>query len=619
MAYQALYRKYRPDSFDGVAGQKAIVQTLINAVKQQKIAHAYLFCGPRGTGKTSIAKIFAKMLNCEHQESAPCGSCKNCLDFQNGAHPAIIEIDAASNNGVDEVRNLIEKVKYAPMEGKYKVYIIDEVHMMSTGASNALLKTIEEPPAHVIFIFATTVPHKVLPTIISRCQRFDFHKVSVSDSVERLQYVLDQEHIQMDEEAVRMIAVLADGGMRDALSILDQCIAYAQDAITIEDINAIYGITTPAEKGLLLHNVIQNNYLEMVNQIEELNEKGIDIRRLTSDLIDLLKESLIYSLTEDEHLISSAYQDVIREQLIQIPKSRRFQMLDVLMDTFEKYRNASDVLSYFEVAMLKLLNIGEEKTTAEISSTDSSADNKPKVQPVIQYQMNDLSKDDRPIKKPAPEPQIPLSDLPKKENDVSRETSKQPSILLEPRETAEKKQECLFDMEEEAQKEQSATKEEPSLMIDDTYVLRLLVGANKQERQMDDEKFRDLPDYLNELDWAKYANAIKNTEIVASGKNYIVLSAASTIEAREINQIEQKEGFLSFTNQLLGISKKVFAIDHEQRKRVIGRFKEQMIQGKLPEPVHIEVKKEKKQKETVKTTEEKLTDLFGDEIVFMEE
>lgn len=619
MAYQALYRKYRPDSFDGVAGQKAIVQTLINAVKQQKIAHAYLFCGPRGTGKTSIAKIFAKMLNCEHQESAPCGSCKNCLVFQNGAHPDIIEIDAASNNGVDEVRNLIEKVKYAPMEGKYKVYIIDEVHMMSTGAFNALLKTIEEPPAHVIFIFATTEPHKVLPTIISRCQRFDFHKVSVSDIVERLQYVLDQEHIQMDEEAVRMIAVLADGGMRDALSILDQCIAYAQDAITTEDINAIYGITTPAEKGLLLHNVIQNNYLEMVNQIEELNEKGIDIRRLTSDLIDLLKESLIYSLTEDEHLISSAYQDVIREQLIQIPKSRRFQMLDVLMDTFEKYRNASDVLSYFEVAMLKLLNIREEKTTAEISSTDSSADNKPKVEPVIQNQMNNLSKADRPIEKPAADPQIPLADLPKKENDVSRETSKQPAMSLEPRETAEKKQECLFDMEEEAQKEQSATKEEPSLMIDDTYVLRLLVGANKQERQMDDEKFRDLPDYLNELDWAKYANAIKNTEIVASGKNYIVLSAASTIEAKEINQIEQKEGFLSFTNQLLGISKKVFAIDHEQRKRVIGRFKEQMIQGKLPEPVHIEVKKEKKQKETVKTTEEKLTDLFGDEIVFMEE
>lgn len=620
MSYMALYRKFRPTTFDEVKGQDHIVTTLKNQIRTGRIGHAYLFCGTRGTGKTTVAKILAKAVNCENpQDGEPCNECETCREIIEGSSMNVMEIDAASNNGVDNIRDIKEQVQYSPASGKYKVYIIDEVHMMSTGAFNALLKTIEEPPAHVIFIFATTEPHKVLPTIISRCQRFDFHKVSVSDIVERLQYVLDQEHIQMDEEAVRMIALLADGGMRDALSILDQCIAYAQDAITIEDINSIYGITTPAEKGLLLHNVIQNNYLEMVNQIEELNEKGIDIRRLTSDLIDLLKESLIYSLTEDEHLISSAYQDVIREQLIQIPKSRRFQMLDVLMDTFEKYRNASDVLSYFEVAMLKLLNIGEEKTTAEISSTDSSADNKPKVQPVIQNRMNDLSKADRPIEKPAADPQIPLADLPKKENDVSRETSKQPAMPLEPRETAEKKQECLFDMEEEAQKEQSATKEEPSLMIDDTYVLRLLVGANKQERQMDDEKFRDLPDYLNELDWAKYANAIKNTEIVASGKNYIVLSAASTIEAKEINQIEQKEGFLSFTNQLLGISKKVFAIDHEQRKRVIGRFKEQMIQGKLPEPVHIEVKKEKKQKETVKTTEEKLTDLFGDEIVFMEE
>ena len=195
MAYQALYRKYRPDNFDGVAGQKAIVQTLKNAVKQNKIAHAYLFCGPRGTGKTSIAKIFAKMLNCEDHDHAPCGKCKNCIDMQKGAHPDIIEIDAASNNGVDEVRNLIEKVKYAPIEGKYKIYIIDEVHMMSTGAFNALLKTIEEPPAHVIFIFATTEPHKVLPTIISRCQVLDIKPMQKDDIMEQLiRHEIDKEN-----------------------------------------------------------------------------------------------------------------------------------------------------------------------------------------------------------------------------------------------------------------------------------------------------------------------------------------------------------------------------------------------------------------------------------------
>ena len=239
MGYKALYRTYRPNSFDEVAGQKHVVKTLQNAIEQKKIAHAYLFCGPRGTGKTSIAKIFAKTINCENEVEKPCLKCDNCLAVQEGNHPDIIEIDAASNNGVEEVRSLIEKVKYAPLKGKYKVYIIDEVHMMSTGAFNALLKTIEEPPAHVIFILATTEPHKVLPTIISRCQRFDFTKVSRIEIIERIHTILKAENIQCDEDVVKLIAQLADGGLRDALSILDQCIAYAKDNIELHHINEI--------------------------------------------------------------------------------------------------------------------------------------------------------------------------------------------------------------------------------------------------------------------------------------------------------------------------------------------------------------------------------------------
>ena len=202
MAYKALYRTYRPTNFDEVAGQQHIVKTLRNAVRQNKIAHAYLFCGPRGTGKTTIAKIFAKAINCEADDNKPCLKCSNCLAVQDGSHPDVIEIDAASNNGVDEVRELIEKVKYAPLKGKYKVYIIDEVHMMSAGAFNALLKTIEEPPEHVIFIFATTEPQKVLPTIISRCQRYDFTKVSINDMKQRLITVLNYENIKYDDEAM---------------------------------------------------------------------------------------------------------------------------------------------------------------------------------------------------------------------------------------------------------------------------------------------------------------------------------------------------------------------------------------------------------------------------------
>lgn len=239
MAYQALYRKYRPASFDEVVGQKHIVQTLKNAIANQRIAHAYLFCGPRGTGKTSIAKIFARTLNCTG-ENPPCMECENCKLSLDGTHPDIIEIDAASNNGVDEVRALIERVNYSPMEGKYKIYIIDEVHMMTSGAFNALLKTIEEPPEHVIFIFATTEPHKVLPTILSRCQRYDFSKVSNHDIQQRLIQICEKENVNADEDALEFIATLADGGMRDALSILDQCIAYEQNHITIDAVREIY-------------------------------------------------------------------------------------------------------------------------------------------------------------------------------------------------------------------------------------------------------------------------------------------------------------------------------------------------------------------------------------------
>lgn len=219
MSYKALYRTYRPQTFEDVAGQSHVTITLQNAIKENRIAHAYLFAGPRGTGKTTIAKIFAKAINCMG-ENPPCNECSNCKEITLGDHPDVIEIDAASNNGVNEVRELIDKVKYAPINAKYKVYIIDEVHMMTPEAFNALLKTLEEPPAHIVFILATTEPHKILPTIISRCQRFDFQRVDENDIITRLKYVLEEEKVDYEEEALAIISKLADGGMRDALSIL---------------------------------------------------------------------------------------------------------------------------------------------------------------------------------------------------------------------------------------------------------------------------------------------------------------------------------------------------------------------------------------------------------------
>lgn len=573
MAYQALYRKYRPVSFDGVAGQKPIVKTLQNAVRQHRIAHAYLFCGPRGTGKTSIAKIFAKMLNCESEENAPCGKCHNCIEFQNGSHPDIIEIDAASNNGVEEVRNLIEKVKYAPIEGKYKVYIIDEVHMMSTGAFNALLKTIEEPPEHVIFIFATTEPHKVLPTIISRCQRFDFNKVSIADMVERLDYVLDQEHIHMEPEAVRLVATLSEGGMRDALSILDQCIAYAQDDITVNDVNTIYGITTPAEKGTLLSHVLNRNYAELTQQIETLSEQGTDIRRLTADLVDMLKDSLVYTYTEDVSLVQDIYLEVIRNILADVPAAKRLHMIDILMETLEKYRIASDAASYFEIAMLKMMEVPEAVNVVEPVSMK---------QPEAVVSM--------PKADPDPIPTVVMS--------VSRETpEEQPKKV----------------------KKTKKTKAQEPVTYEDEYIIALLAGANKQHKQSDLEHFNDISSYLNELDWVKYANALKHAVIVGSGINYLVLSVESPLEAREINDLEANDNMEDFIKVLLGVQKKVFAIDERQRQQVIQKFKEHMQQGTLPEPVQVKLTQRKQDEQNEPTTEEKLTDLFGDEIIMMEE
>lgn len=573
MAYQALYRKYRPVSFDGVAGQKPIVKTLQNAVRQHRIAHAYLFCGPRGTGKTSIAKIFAKMLNCESEENAPCGKCHNCIEFQNGSHPDIIEIDAASNNGVEEVRNLIEKVKYAPIEGKYKVYIIDEVHMMSTGAFNALLKTIEEPPDHVIFIFATTEPHKVLPTIISRCQRFDFNKVSIADMVERLDYVLDQEHIHMEPEAVRLVATLSEGGMRDALSILDQCIAYAQDDITVNDVNTIYGITTPAEKGTLLSHVLNRNYAELTQQIETLSEQGTDIRRLTADLVDMLKDSLVYTYTEDVSLVQDIYLEVIRNILADVPAAKRLHMIDILMETLEKYRIASDAASYFEIAMLKMMEVPEAVNVVEPVSMK---------QPEAVVSM--------PKADPDPIPTVVMS--------VSRETpEEQPKKV----------------------KKTKKTKAQEPVTYEDEYIIALLAGANKQHKQSDLEHFNDIASYLNELDWVKYANALKHAVIVGSGINYLVLSVESPLEAREINDLEANDNMEDFIKVLLGVQKKVFAIDERQRQQVIQKFKELMQQGTLPEPVQVKLTQRKQDEQNEPTTEEKLTDLFGDEIIMMEE
>ena len=583
MAYQALYRKYRPSNFDEVVGQQPIIQTLKNAIVQNRIAHAYLFCGPRGTGKTSIAKIFAKMLNCEDESNKPCGKCTNCKMVQNGSHPDIIEIDAASNNGVDEVRNLIDKVKYAPMQGKYKVYIIDEVHMMTTGAFNALLKTIEEPPAHVVFILATTEPNKVIPTIISRCQRFDFNKVSQKDIEKRLSIVCKEEKIEIDPEAISLIAQLADGGMRDSLSILDQCIAYCSSNITVDNVREIYGVLTTSDIGKLFEHLYAHEVDALIQQIQECSDKGMDLKRLTSDSITLLKESIILDYSSNSQLVSNTHKEVIEKYLLKSPSPFRFNVLNELMDVFNKYNYASNVLDYLETALLKSISNSYEiksKTTRDVIE-DSDRENKENF-----AKSSDLS-----------------YDLTSEKSEIDKKVPKNSEN------TGISELETISDVSRETLKELG--NKDSKIILNDEYILQLLVGANKTERKIDTAKMDERNMYLADLEYAKYANSLRNIAIVASGDKYIVVAVRSELEAKEINEMQLTQGFEDFMEQVLGKAKKIFAIDHIQQTRVLEEFKERMIQGTLPEPVDVIISRSNSSdKEKKLSEEEQMIELF---------
>ena len=579
MAYQALYRKYRPSNFDEVVGQTHIIQTLKNAIVQNRIAHAYLFCGPRGTGKTSIAKIFAKTLNCTNSQDAPCGVCENCKMAANGSHPDIIEIDAASNNGVDEVRNLIDKVKYAPMQGKYKIYIIDEVHMMTSGAFNALLKTIEEPPAHVIFIFATTEPNKVLPTIISRCQRFDFNKVSVNDIKYRLSVVCKNEGIEIDQDGLTLIAQLADGGMRDALSILDQCVAYCTSHIDVNDIRKIYGVITSEDIGQLFNSVYKKDVDRFIKDIQKYSDMGMDIKRLTADIIHMLKDSLILDYSENSTLVSDMNKDMIRKYFKSAPIHFRIQCMEELMDTYNKYTYASNALDYLEASLLKISSYSYELKSNKFKS---EYDNNSDIEEEDNYETSyDDGSDNSDIIEKSSKIVDKNKVLEKSEiSDVSRETLKQS-------ENADNK-----------------------IILNDDFVVQLLVGANKMERNIDTTKFNNIGQFTSSLEFGKYAASLRNSIIMASGSNYIVVCASSEIFAKQINEFELNYGYEDFMEVLLGKAKKVFALDKTQQARVLDTFKEKMISGNLPEPFQVHLKRKESIKENNMSIEDHMKSLF---------
>lgn len=378
--YKALYRKYRPNTFDDIYGQSIIVQILKNAIINNKTTHAYLFSGPRGTGKTSIAKIFAKTLNCENlNEYKPCDKCVSCTQINNKQDTDIVEIDAASNNGVDEIREIKNKVNLVPSSSKYKIYIIDEVHMLTIGAFNALLKTLEEPPKHVIFILATTEPHKIPATILSRCQRFDFKKISEEKIIECLEKIIKNEEIDIEKEAISEIARVCDGGLRDAINILDQSLSYCVDKIKLDDIHQINGTVTQKELETLILNLLNKNIEEIFKKIDEYEKKGKDLTKLTEEIILYLKNLLL--LNEVPNYVKNLNNKEIYENFKgKIILSEIFNYIIELNETIQNMRFSNNPNLVLQLTLLKIIGLKEQKK--ETKSSLLSDVEKPK--PVVE-------------------------------------------------------------------------------------------------------------------------------------------------------------------------------------------------------------------------------------------
>lgn len=590
MAYKALYRKYRPTSFEDVVGQDHIVKALNQSLAQNKIAHAYLFCGTRGTGKTSIAKIFAKAINCLNPSEAPCNKCANCIESDKGINQDIVEMDAASNNGVDEIRNLIEQVKYAPLQSKYKVYIIDEVHMLTKNAFNALLKTLEEPPGHVVFILATTEAHKVLPTVVSRCQRYDFLRVDKGSIVKRLAHVAQQENVEIDLESKQAIAYLAEGGMRDALSILDQCLAYSEDKVTIQDIKEIYGLVSTKDKIELVKQIENKDVKNVLTSLSEFNIRGIDFRRLTNDFINLFKESLMYMYTSDNTILETLSDDEAKEVLNLYNETNLISMIDILMSVSESFRYATNIYNYFEVACLKLMNVKATKTQVEFNSSEKIDVVKKEVQ------KEEVKQESIKIEKP-------------------KETIK---VVEEPDHTEEDIVQPSLEIHEEEPKQ-----EEPAIVkYDSETLLSLVVQCTRDHRAKDEAIFNTLNNYRHDLSLIKYINLLNKTKIAASGNDCILVMSQHEAIVNNINEPTMNKEIYEFMLNKINVDKMVYALSEDQYQEVLTLYKERVGEGNLPKPLKVERYKFEKEEKEEMTIENKLFEVFGKdnvEIILEEE
>ena len=541
MSYQALYRVWRPQTFEDLVGQDMITKTLKNALATKQTTHAYLFAGPRGTGKTSCAKLFAKALNCPNQVNGdPCNECEICKAITAGRLNDVIEIDAASNNGVEEIRDIRDKVKYAPTQADYKVYIIDEVHMLSTSAFNALLKTLEEPPANVVFILATTDPHKIPATIISRTQRFDFKRITSGAILERMEYILKQKQFEYDEQALNVIARAAEGGMRDALSILDQVLSFGDNKVTLDNALLVTGSVTRENLIKYLSQVQNHETVAGLQTIHAILDEGKDSKRLLEDLINCCRDLLLYKQAPEmlEQTGSVMIDDEFKNMAEKSNPETLYRYIDTLNEQQENMRYSMHQSVYLEVLTVKLAKIDGKERKTSVQSLQTA--------PETLDELNDLQRQVKELKDQV------KNLLGKTNRGFSGEKTSRPA---------------------------KKTVQHYEIKIDVASIYRILGSATKGDKN----RFLDcMNDILSTLNISS-RDMFKMCEIEAAGPEGIILSFNNEfICGRIINEERVRDEFENSVGRIYGDAKKIVYVPKNRWLNIRQEYIKQMRSGTIP-------------------------------------